>query len=110
MQMILLLVALILFLVVPVMIAARLVKAEKTGFMPALVAVVLLTGLFAGLELLALGEWLTMLLSALIGAGVFAFALGTSILRGFLISVIVVLLQAALLYLLLGVWLGDAGL
>lgn len=107
MDVVLLFVILILFLVVPVMLAARLVKAKKTGFIPAMVAVVLLTGLFTGLEMLALSEWLTMLIAALVGAGVFVVALGTSLLRGFLISVIVVALQAAMLYLLFGVWLGS---
>lgn len=76
--------------VLPVMLAAGLVGARNASFPAALLAVLL----HAGLSMIAhrmVGAPLLMLLLRLIGgAAIYAFALDTSLWRGFLVSVLAV--------------------
>lgn len=79
------------------MIAARVVEAKHSGFFPALLCVIGLAALSAGIDSLIGFAPLAMMVSALGGAALFAGILGTTLIRGFAVSILVVLLQFVLL-------------
>ncbi len=91
--------------VVPVMIAARLVGARKTGFGAAVLAVFLQLILATALLLLVSNPTVAMIVSVLGGTVIFAFALDTTMLKGFIVSILVGLIGAAVAFLLAGSWL-----
>ncbi len=87
-------VLLIAITVVPVMIAAKWAGARRSGFLPALAAVVLAT-IAAQLALALTGDALIGLVLALVGAfAVYALILGTSFVAAVGIAVVAVVLQA----------------
>ncbi len=88
--------------VIPVMIAARLVGARKTGFGSAVFALFL--QLILGGGLLQLGPGPTVALIAVIvgGALIYAFALDTTVVRGFIVSLLVGLITAGIALLIGG--------
>jgi hypothetical protein len=91
-----------LVLVVPVMIGARMVGAEKTGFGSALLAVICLGVLGVIIQKMGLGPVVGFIASAVVGAGLLAFFLGTTFWRGMAVSVLAAVLQ-------IGVFLIAAG-
>ena len=92
----------VLVLVVPVMIGARIVGAEKTGFWSAVLAVFCLGVLAVIVQKLGLGPIVAFIASAVVGAGVLALILGTTFWRGMAVSVFAAALQ-------IGVFLVAAG-
>lgn len=87
-------VLLIAITVVPVMIAAKWAHARRSGFLPALGAVVLAT-VAAQLALALTGDALIGLVLAVVGAcAVYALVLGTSFVAAVGIAVVAVILQA----------------
>jgi hypothetical protein len=88
--------------VVPVMVGARVVGARKTGFGSALFAVILLAVLSAFTQEFVPDEVLAFLVSAAGGAAIFAFTLGTTLLRGLAVSVVVVAVQVVVIVLFPG--------
>ena len=88
--------------VVPVMIAARIVGARKTGFGSAVFALFLQLVLGAGLLQLGPGPTVALIAVVVGGALIYAFALDTTILRGFIVSLLVGLITAAIALLIGG--------
>lgn len=87
-------VLLIAITVVPVMIAAKWARARRSGFLPALAAVVLAT-VVAQLALTVTGDALIGLVLALVGGcAVYALVLGASFVAAVGIAVVAVILQA----------------
>ena len=82
------LVAVIAVAVLPVMLAARVVGAERTGFGSALLAVVLQFVLTAIVKLLLPEGLAAIVASILIGSVIYAYALGTSVMKGFVVSIV----------------------
>ena len=91
-----------LILVVPVMIGARMVGAEKTNFGAALLAVILLTVLAVIVQKLGFGPFVGFVVTAVVGAGLLAFLLGTTFWRGMAVSVIASVVQIGALLVLAG--------
>jgi len=91
--------------VVPVMIAARLVGARKTGFGAALFALFLWIVLAAALLNVITHPILLAACSVLGGAAVFAFALDTTMLRGLIVSFLSGLIASALAWIIGAAWL-----
>lgn len=88
--------------VIPVMIAARVVGARKTGIRAAIFALFLHLILTSGLLQLSLHPNVALILSVLGGAAIFAFALDTTMLRGFIVSILVGLIVTAVMFLAIG--------
>ncbi|MFW5969346.1 MAG: hypothetical protein ACOCP9_01770 [Halofilum sp. (in: g-proteobacteria)] len=87
-------VLLIAITVVPVMIAAKWARARRSGFLPALAAVILAT-VVVQVALALTGDALIGLVLALVGAcAVYALVLGTSFVAAVGIAVVAVILQA----------------
>ena len=96
--------------VVPVMIGARIVKAKNTGFGAALFAIILLTALSAAVEHFFSSQGIAFIVSAFGGAAILAGTLGTTFLRGLVVSVIVVAVQFAVILGVAGTAFGLASL
>lgn len=92
----------VLVLVVPVMIGARMVGAEKTGFGSAVLAVFCLAVLAVIIQKLGVGPLVGFIASAVLGAGLLALILGTTFWRGMAVSVLTAVLQ-------IGIFLVAAG-
>lgn len=88
--------------VVPVMIAARVVGARKTGFGSAVFALFLQLILGGGLLQLGPGPTVALIAVVIGGALIYAFALETTILRGFIVSLLVGLITAGIALLIGG--------
>ena len=88
--------------VIPVMIAARIVGAHKTSFGSAVFALFLQLILGAGLLQLAPGPAVALIAVVVGGALIYAFALDTTIVRGFIVSLLVGLITAAIAMLIGG--------
>jgi hypothetical protein len=84
------------------MIAARLVKANKTGFGSAVLALFLQLILAGAMLNLGPGPTLALIISVIGGAVIYAFALDTTILRGFIVSLLAGLIATAIAYLVAG--------
>jgi hypothetical protein len=84
--------------VVPVMFAARLVGAQKTGFGSALLAVIILGILSPLIGKLLIGQpqVVAFAVSSIVGAAILSVVLSTTFLRGLAISAIVVVIQIVL--------------
>jgi hypothetical protein len=85
-----------LIMVVPIMIGARMVGAEKTNFGAALFAVILLAVVGVILQKLGVGPIVGFFAATIVGAGVLAMVLGTTYLRGLIVSGIAAAVQVAL--------------
>lgn len=96
--------------VVPVMVGARMVRAEHTGFWRCVLAVVILAMLGVGVGSFVDNRIASGLITALIGAFFLAGILGTTYLRGLAISLIAAVVQVVVLVLLAGALLGGAAL
>ena len=94
--------------VVPVMIAARLVGARKTGFGSALLALFLQMVLAVAMLNLGPGPIVALAISVVGGALIYAFALDTTILRGFVVGLLASLIGAAIVYFLAGSFLAGS--
>lgn len=96
----------ILLTIVPVMIGARLVNAQNTGFGAAFMAMVALFVLSAVIGLFVPSENLGIALSIAGGAALFAGILGTTFLRGLVVSIVVVAIQTIVIFVLIGGMMG----
>ena len=90
----------------PVMIAARMVDAKKTGPGAALFAVLLQGMVGALIQLTLIDPIISGVVAVLAGSMIYALILQTTILRGFVISIIAIAIGVA--FLLLFVGLGGA--
>ena len=95
-------------LVVPVMLGARLVNARNTGFGSALLAVVILAALSAGIEGFVANELVAIVAMVTLGAIVLAGILGTTFLRGLAVSAIATIIQAGVILLFAVAVVGSA--
>lgn len=95
------------FLVVPIMIGARIVNAKNTGFGSALLAVVIYAVASAAIDGVVDNEILAFLLTAGVGAFVLSFVLGTTFLRGLAVSIFATVVQVVVVLLFAGVLLGT---
>lgn len=84
-------------LVVPIMIGARLVNARNTGFGSALLAVVILAALSALIDGFVGDDFVAVVAMVAIGAMVLAGVLGTTFLRGLVVSLIASVIQVGTL-------------
>ncbi len=85
---ILTLVAVIAIVVLPVKLAAGFVGAERTGFGSALLAAVLQFVLVAIVRLLMPDGLAEIVAALIVGSIVYAYVLGTSVIKGFIISIV----------------------
>jgi hypothetical protein len=87
-QLILMFAALVAVLVFPVMFAARMVGAERTAFGSALLAVILQIVLSGLVEQFAPDQLIAVVIAIIGGSAIYSFTLSTTLLKGFLISII----------------------
>ena len=85
---ILTLVAVVAIVVLPVKIAAGLVGAERTGFGSALLAAVLQFFLVAIVQMVMPDGFLEIVAAVIVGSVVYAYLLGTSVMKGLVISIV----------------------
>jgi hypothetical protein len=102
MQFIFMLFALVAVLVLPVMLAARMVGAERTSFGAALLAVFLQACLSILLQLFAHNPIFLVGVTIVGGCAIYAFALDTSLLKGLVISVLATIIAFFVVLLLAG--------
>jgi hypothetical protein len=95
--------------VFPVMIAARVVNAGKTGFGSALLAVILQVCLSAILNRFISNEVIGLVVGLALGAAVYAMVLDTTMLKGFIISILTTVIMVAAVFLLAGTFMAFAG-
>ena len=88
--------------VIPVMLAARLVGAGRHGFGAALLAVILQAILSVVLRSASLSPLVIIIVAVLVGSAIYAYVLDTTMVRGFLLSII-----AAVISVLVVVGLGS---
>lgn len=88
--------------VIPVMLAARLVGAGRHSFGAALLAVILQAILSVVLRSASLSPLVIIIVAVLVGSAIYAYALDTTMVRGFLLSII-----AAVISVLVVVGLGS---
>ena len=91
--------ALVAILIFPVMIAARMVGAERPGFGPALLAVFLQACLSALLQAFSTNPIFAVGVAVVGGAAIYAFALATSLIKGFLISILATIIAVVFMVL-----------
>ena len=101
-QFIFILTALIAVLIFPVMLAARMVGAERTGFGSALLAVFLQACLSALLQAFSSNPVFSIGVAVVGGSAIYAFSLGTSLLKGFVISVLATIIALVVLVIFAG--------
>ena len=89
--------------VLPVMLAAKVVGAGRHGFGVSLLAVILQAILSVVLRSVALSPGLIIVIAILVGSAIYAYILDTTVLRGFLLSIIATVITALIV-------LGLAGL
>ena len=87
-------------LVVPVMVGARLVNARNRGFGSALLAVLVLAALSAVINGAVADEFVAIFAMAILGALALAGILGTTFLRGLAVSIIATVIQFGVILLL----------
>ncbi|MFY0664633.1 MAG: hypothetical protein JXQ97_08405 [Natronospirillum sp.] len=88
MQLVLVLALLVVLTVIPVMFAARIVRARNTGFWSALAAVMLLMVLSFLLERFVPQQGIALAIAVIMGSAIYAFTLGTTWLKGFLVAIL----------------------
>ena len=86
--------------VLPVMFAARIMGAERTGFGASAIAVILQYVLAAVFQVAMPESPIVLVIALLVGSAIYAYVLDTSVIKGFFISIIstVIALVAALLF------------
>ena len=86
--------------VVPVMLAARMMDAERPGFLAALIAVILQFVLMAVIQATLTEGMIAFAVALVAGSAIYAYVLGTSVLKGFVISILatVIAVIAALMF------------
>lgn len=90
--------------VIPVMLAAKLVGAGRQGFGAALLAVVLQAILSIVLRSVALNPLLIIIVAVLVGSAIYAYVLDTTMVRGFLISVVAAVISVLIVVGLAGLF------
>ncbi len=90
----------ILVTVVPVMFAARIVRARRSHFFAALLAVILLVVVSILAEMYVPMPWLAALLTVVVSAALLAMVLGTTFLRGFAVSVLAFVISVGVIVVL----------
>ncbi len=97
--------AIIFFIIIyPVMLAARLVGAGKTGFGSVVFSVLLQVSLGLIIRLFVADELVGGLIALIGGSIIYSLALDTTILRGFAISILAVTILVVGLFLLAGIF------
>ena len=94
------LLVLVVIAVFPVMLAARLMEAERTAFGPAVLAVILQLALAVVVQLMFDTGIISLLVALLASSALYAFVLGTTILRGFLIGIIATIIAIVTAFML----------
>ena len=102
----LVLAVLVAILTFPIMFAARLVGAEKTGFGAALLSVFLLTVLSTTISHMISNQFLGFLIGAAGGALIFSMTLGTTFWKGLIVSIIFNVLVFICMILMAGMLIG----
>ncbi len=102
MQFIFMLFALVAALLLPVMLAARMVGAGRTGFGSALLAVFLQACLSALLQAFSSNPIFAIGVTIVGGSAIYAFALDTSLLKGLVVSVLATIIAFFVILLLAG--------
>lgn len=90
----------ILVTVVPVMFAARIVRARRANFLAALFSVILLVAVSILAERYVPIPWLAALLTVVVSAALLATVLGTTFLRGFAVSVLAFIISVGVIVVL----------
>ncbi len=94
--------------IIPVMVGARLVGAQNTGFGSALIAVVVLAAMSIGIDKFIGNQAVAFLMSAAGGGWLLAGILGTSFLRGIAVSLIAVVVQVVVIVAFASAWVGKS--
>lgn len=97
-------------LVLPVMLAARLVGAARTGFGAALVAVILQLVLSVPVRRFIADESLVLGVEVVAGAAIFSLVLGTTLLKGLVVSIVATVLSIIAMALLAGAFAAAGGM
>ena len=86
--------------VLPVMLAARMMDAERQSFLASLIAVILQFVLMAVIQATLTEGMIAFAVALVVGSAIYAYVLGTSVLKGFAISILatVIALVAALMF------------
>lgn len=108
MEFLIIIAVLVAITVAPVMIGARIVGANNTGFGSALLAVVMLGAVSVGVDHFIGNRVLAFVVSATAGALLLAGILGTTFLRGLAVSAIVTVIQIAVMLVVVGALIGKA--
>lgn len=101
-QLILMFAALVAVLVLPVMFAARMVGAERTGFGAAFIAVILQIVLSGLVEQFATNQLIAVVIAIIGGSAIYSFTLSTTLLKGLFISIIATIIAVVAIVLLAG--------
>ena len=96
-QLILMFAALVAVAVLPVMFAARMVGAERTGFGTVLITVILQIILSGLVEQFVPDQLIAVAIAIIGGSVIYSFTLGTTLLKGFLISILATVIAVIIL-------------
>ncbi|WLD57190.1 hypothetical protein NFC81_10715 [Salinispirillum sp. LH 10-3-1] len=99
-QLSLFLLVLVVLTVIPVMFAARIVRARNTGFWSALAAVILLMVLSLLLERFVPQQGIALAIAVIVGSAIYAFTLGTTWLKGFMVAILSLVIVIGLIVVL----------
>jgi uncharacterized membrane protein YvlD (DUF360 family) len=88
--------------VVPVMIGARMVGAQKTGFGPALLGVIVLAFVSAVVRWSEINSFVGFVISSVVGGFALAHILGTTFWRAIVVSIIATVIQVIAVVVLAG--------
>ena len=92
--------------IVPVMIGARVVKAENTGVGSAIFAVILLIALSSAVTAMVPNHFLGFIVSTVFGAAILAWVLGTTFVKGLGVSAVIAVVQMIVILAFLGAAVG----
>jgi hypothetical protein len=84
----------------PVMLAARFVGAGRTGFGSALISFILLTCLSLVIRLYITNELVALLIAIIGGSLIYSWVLDTTVLRGFVVSILSIIIALVVILLL----------
>ena len=104
MQIVISLAIIFIIIIYPVMLAARLVGAGKTGFGSVVFSVFLQLFLGILIKVFIVSELVAVLSAVIGGSVIYSSALDTSILRGFAISILAVIIVVGTIFLLAGIF------
>jgi len=100
MHLILIFAAIAFALILPVMLAARVVGADRTGFGSAFLAVIFQTLLSIALKEFVHSQTLEIVIALVGGSAIYAFTLGTSLIKGFFVSIIATIITLVVIFML----------